>query len=446
MRRNPDGRATIGYLMSTIRLSAIGIGSRLLVLALAFASSVIVARGIGPAGMGEYFLVISSAGLLSTLADFGLSSSAVVFAGRRELSLQQMGTLLLAVAAIVPPALGALAYLVYPSSSVWGHSAIATFSVVLIASMTLYNNYWTFMLVGRREITIANIYQCVTYAVFSAVLLALHATGAMTIQTVFACHLAIFGAQMLAQAGVLLLWARRGTERSTMSSGVALKEMTRFGLPLYPGMLASTLSLRIGVPMLVAFHGVFASGVFSVAYQIADKVQLIARAVQDAIYETVIRLKDRAAVEALNRYVRSAGLLFACLAAVGIVVSPLVVRVVYGADFASAALPLQLLLAGSAMYGVATLLSTYFVGQIGKPIYLTGFAVLSAVVAVLANRLLIPPMGATGAALALLITQACMFALSVFTYCRLAGVRLGSVLLVSADDLRELRRQLRAGG
>ena len=47
-----------------------------------FVGSVLIARGLGPARLGEYALVMSVAGLATSLADLGVGQTAIRFAAR----------------------------------------------------------------------------------------------------------------------------------------------------------------------------------------------------------------------------------------------------------------------------------------------------------------------------------------------------------------------------
>jgi O-antigen/teichoic acid export membrane protein len=424
--------------MSTIRLSMIGLGSRVLVLALTFASSILIARAVGPAGMGEYFVVLTTGALIATFCDFGLSSSAVVFAGERKHPLHVIGFLLFGVAVLVPLTLSLLVHAVYPSPAIWGHSLIATIAAIALGPMTLYNNYWTFLLVGRKEIAVSNGLQLTTYVVFTVALIVLRAMHRLTVEQLIVLHLITFGAQMLLQVLLLMRWKSR--DAATPSEPVALLgEMARFGLPAYPSTVSSMFTLRIGILMLSSFHGAAASGVYSLAFQVADKLQLVTRSIQDAIYDNMIVLKGQAAVDALNRYLRLSLLVVGAIGAAGILAAPFGIRLFYGRAFAGSIVPFQILIAGSVAYGMAALLSTYFVGQIKRPSILSVIAVLSAIVAVIANRLLVPPYAAVGAAAALLISQLSILIACLLTYRTFSRTDLRSALLVSMEDVRDIR-------
>ena len=330
--------------MSTIRLSFIGFAARAFVLVLTFFSSVVIARGIGPAGVGEYFLVITSAGFIATFADWGLSSSAVVFAGDRRHRFSAVGMALLTTALGIAMPLAVALFWLYPVQAIGGSSQLAGVAIILISPMILYNNCWTQLLVGRQEISVANGFQCVVYLLFTTTMIALRFTGLMTVERVIITHVFVFGAQMLAQVILVYAWRNRDSAFPESLGQVALiREMIRFGLPVYPSTVATTFSLRVGILMLTAYHGTFGSGIYAVAFQLADKVLLVAKSIQDAIYENVIRLRGREAIDALNRYLRSAALVFSIIALVGIISAPLAVRLFFGSRFLASVRPMQLL-------------------------------------------------------------------------------------------------------
>ncbi len=69
---------------STLRLSAVGFGLRIVLLVIVLANVLVLARVLGPAGFGQYFLFLRLVSVLAALADLGLSQSANAFYGRHK--------------------------------------------------------------------------------------------------------------------------------------------------------------------------------------------------------------------------------------------------------------------------------------------------------------------------------------------------------------------------
>ncbi len=56
-----------------------------------FASSILIARGLGPSGIGQYALVVSLASIATTLSDLGIGQTAIRFASRASASGDAVG-------------------------------------------------------------------------------------------------------------------------------------------------------------------------------------------------------------------------------------------------------------------------------------------------------------------------------------------------------------------
>ncbi len=70
--------------MTSLTLFLVGFGGRSVVLVLGTLNLIVLARALGPVGRGQYFVFVSLLIVLTTIADLGISQSAVVFGGRHE--------------------------------------------------------------------------------------------------------------------------------------------------------------------------------------------------------------------------------------------------------------------------------------------------------------------------------------------------------------------------
>ena len=123
--------------------------------------------------------------------------------------------------------------------------------------------------------------------------------------------------------------------------------------------------------------------------------------------------------------------------------APWFVPFVYGEAFRPAVLPLVLLLPGIVALAVSRVISSYFSGQLGRPI-ITSLVSLATMAAGLVSYVtLIPPFGAAGAAagstLAYLVPMAIYFVL----FPRATGLRAAEMILLNRDDRALYPRLLR---
>jgi O-antigen/teichoic acid export membrane protein len=125
-------------------------------------------------------------------------------------------------------------------------------------------------------------------------------------------------------------------------------------------------------------------------------------------------------------------------AAVMFVVGPLLIELLYGAQFESAALSLRLFLPGVVVYSSASTFASFFLLQLGRPWIVASINVAMIACQTVACLLLIPKLGASGAALASTATYALGASLNTWRFCRVTGLPVAEVWLVRPSDIRRV--------
>lgn len=115
---------------------------------------------------------------------------------------------------------------------------------------------------------------------------------------------------------------------------------------------------------LNATYGAVAVGYFSIAQQMAEKIQLPVQAVQDVVYQKMSVLPGHMG-HACDESLSSINLVGNDCR--GSLLAPWVVVPLLGPAYANVVGPTQILLAGVAFTGVSQLLDVYFVNQLHRP-------------------------------------------------------------------------------
>lgn len=176
-------------------------------------------------------------------------------------------------------------------------------------------------------------------------------------------------------------------------------EMTRYGAFVYPGRVATFLNYRIDAYIIVALLGSSAFSMYSVATSVAEMIWKIPVSVNLIILANIAGLELSVAAQRVMRISRLISLIMLLLAFGIVVCSQWLIRVVYGAAYEAAYLPLVLLLPGVVAFAVAKILEPFFQCW-SKPGLPSQAAMVGVAVNVVANIVLIPQMGVAGAALA----------------------------------------------
>ncbi len=429
--------------MSTLRLSLLGLGARLVLMVINVISVILLARYLEPQGRGEYFLFQTLVSVLSVVGDCGLSQSVNVFVGRTAERKMLIHAFVSKAVIILWIAMGwvggavlwfAGEQLLPDFSTRWQWAAFA------VLPCMLYAGFWNSLMIGLGEIPLLNGVQLVIGPVQLVLILVfvVGLSGGVT------SAVTIYVSTMLLQCVLMVMLSNRLglLGRSQYVEDRLSREMLAFGLRAYPNAIATMMWMRIPVFMLNAFHGSISVGIFSVAQQLAEKALMPIQAAQDAIYGKISALSPREAIAAMNRYIRIvvAGMVAGTLGAMFL--APWVVATLFGAAYQRAAYVFWILLVGVVFVSVAMIISTYVLGQRGRPGLLSLLAGANAGICLAASYWLIPLWAEMGAALALALTQAVGAVVVFGVYSAMSAAPLRETLLLTAEDVAGVLKQL----
>jgi O-antigen/teichoic acid export membrane protein len=432
-------------LMSTLKLSSINLGSRLAVLGVTIVNIVLLARALGPEGLGKYFLLMRLVSLLAVLADPGLGLSARVFTGAHEDWADHIHTILLRSLVVL-----------WASASVLGAGVLRVAGETLIPNLprglmwmsfailplVIYGNFWNGMMVGLGRIWLLSLLQVIIgllYLILNLVFIVALSGGVLAAAIVYL-------AAMLIQALVMFIIMSRLTSGKPID-GLPVnlrRQMLYFGLRAYPGSISQFFWSRVPVFILNAFHGPVAVGVFSTGQQLVERLLLPVEATQNVLYHKMSVLSRRAATHALNRYLRFT--LWAMLAALlaGVALAPWVVVLLFGEEYARAIPVCRVLLCGTAMTAAGLFIGTYFLTQLRRPGVLSIIAIGNALVNLLLAVLFIPRLAEVGAALSMSLAQIMGALIAFALYLRISRTRVVELIFISDQDVMILRKQVGA--
>lgn len=151
-------------------------------------------------------------------------------------------------------------------------------------------------------------------------------------------------------------------------------------------------------------------GYYSVATTVCGMWVFVLAAIIDSMYPTIMQLYnngDEKAFERKNRQMYAIVFYASTFVSVGFLIfGDFFISILYGKDFAPAGLPLKVITWYTAFSYLGVARNAWIVCE-NKQKYLKYMYVGAAVINVVLNMILIPVMGASGAALASLITQLC---------------------------------------
>jgi O-antigen/teichoic acid export membrane protein len=363
-------------------------------------STLLLARQHGAAAVGIYTLMHVLPALLGSLTSCGLAVAAAYFLAGPESRNARLPLTLVAVAltggavgmAIWVAALPLLGPLLFPGLPL-GLIAVAGFAVVTrLVAITAKSCSQ-----GKEDLRGSNFVILAEEAMFVPVYLVLTAVGTHGYTVVI---LGLVLSDVI--TGTLAWWrlARKGFFAGAARPSLALaRRLAAYGTRGQVGGLVQQLNLRLDFVILSALAGPAVLGVYAIGSKFAELIKVGSLALSYVLYPEFARdSRDRAAKRA-RRLIPRAALLSAAAAVPLFVTAGFVITTFYGRGFHGAILPARIILLGLVLDGVGGVVTGYLYG-VGRPGLNSWGMGIGLAFTVALDVLLIPRMGATGAAIA----------------------------------------------
>lgn len=400
----------------------------------------VLARLLGPAGKGDFYLVQLVPSTLLVIGQLGLPSAIAYQAGRGRMNGLAWRSVLLA---LTLSGIGVgLTVLALPMLEATVFQDVDGSLMVVALATVPYTYAFTFgnaILTGRQRVSV---YGAIALGqVILALVLFLILIGAMGLQA----HGAILAYLLYtAVAAIAVTFAAfRSPSGESHGPPVPIRQLFSYGLRMYPASMSSFFSYRADV-YLLALLGTSASelGLYSVAVGLAELVFFLPDSVVIVFFPHVAGGTREEADK------QAAVVTRVTIAATGLAALPLAVAAIFAVNLILPAyvggLPaLFLLLPGVVMLSASKTLSAYLNGiGHGGIVSVTALTALLANIAL--NLVLIPPFGIRGAAMSSLISYSLGAVLQMAMCSRLTGKTPREYLIPTRADVAMGRERVAA--
>ncbi|HEY5075552.1 MAG TPA: oligosaccharide flippase family protein [Pyrinomonadaceae bacterium] len=422
---------------------ALTIGTRLLMLVGVVGSSVIVARWLGPEGLGALAVLNTTIVLALTIGSLGLTSANTYFIARDRKTLGPVwanaivfaifGGILVAVAVV------ALAQI---NPALFGSVSA---DLILIAAVSIPFQFLLSLglnvLLAMDRIRQLNFLDAMApaFALFNAivVLVILHSNLKVLVSFNTVATVVLSGCMLWAIARLVTRQKERVAFRP---DGRLFKDAIGYGLRFYIPLMAAILIFRVDLLIVNHFRGAAETGVYAVASQVSNLLTMLPGVIAMLLFPRVASYQDPRGEFAIQvtRHVSFVMLIMCAAAAAGSFLLPLI----YGVRFADATVQLLILLPGVCLIGIESVLVQHFTGT-GLPLAIPIFWLITLAISLGLNFALVPVFGARGAAVTSTISYALIFVLVAGYFCMKTGRRPGEIFLLRSRELRNLLVQVR---
>ncbi|MDD4857855.1 MAG: flippase [Candidatus Krumholzibacteria bacterium] len=424
--------------MTFARKVSITLATRIALIFVGLATSIIMARSLGPEGKGLFSLAIISAGMIFIVVNLGVGAASGFMLGRRKISLEELAGNWLSLSMLIGATALALSFAIVPllaprwlpSVPLW---AIALALLTLPSLILVYNFQMLFRANDDfRNFNIIEAMQPVSFLVF-LLPFAFLPSGSLLASSL-ADHLA---SNLVAGVGAALLM-RRCVKLSVRWNGAVIGETLRFGVQHSLGNLLDFLNYRIDMLLMNYYLDPVHVGYYSISVLVAEKLWYLPNVLSAVLHPRVAHAGDEADA---NRDTTSISRMTVLVIGIGclaiLLIGRPVVRLLYSDRFLPAVTPLFLLLPGIFMISLSKILQSDLTAR-GYP-RANMWAGLAAVISnVILNVILIPRIEINGAAIASTVSYSLYALVIVVYFMRVTGVRLATIVVPKAGDVRYL--------
>jgi O-antigen/teichoic acid export membrane protein len=293
--------------------------------------------------------------------------------------------------------------------------------IALYVPAGLFFQLATSVILGRGDTRSYNIAQ-LALAALTTIAIAIAATMAQAP----AVFVAAFAGGNLVVAVAVLAFMSPGAPARWGFDAALFREGWSFAAKSFVVSVLGFLVLRTNVFLVQRFRGPEELGFYSVAMQFMDLISLAPASLAAVLFPALVKSQSAWSDTKRHAAIAVAAVGAACLA-LAVLVDP-VIRLVFGASFLPARMPVLLLLPAAAFTAATTIFSQYLAAT-GLPVSVILAWAGSALVGLVSGLLLVPAFGANGASIGLSV--ACGTALAL-----MAGLSLARSRRPAVDHLR----------
>jgi O-antigen/teichoic acid export membrane protein len=411
--------------------------TQITVLTFTFLAGILTARILGPAGKGDFTVMITLVSVLALISGFGVESVITYQVSGRKFDFQSIFSTSV-VFGLISALLVAGLFLIlnyyfnfFDFPEVDGFIFIVLF-ILITTPVILIQRYIIGILQGLKEFNyynLANLFQGLFFFIFLIIILLISQPkiGSILILYIISAALGVI---------LSLVFLVKKIPLTFKFSKECLKGFIEKGKRVYLAVIFSNLMLRpLNVIIMSYFLVSRDIGYYSVAWAVGSLLFFIPSAATAIHFPLVSGMEEeedrRVVTNRLSRYNISLVVLAGILLGL---VSKYLIPLLFGQDFSPAFIILLFLLPGAVFFSLQAPFTSYFYG-IGYPrvIYVAPFVAFLAII--LLNIILLPRIGVIGASISSTIAYLFHFLIILKSYQRTTGSQLKDLFILKKEEI-----------
>lgn len=410
------------------------LATRVTLFAIAFLTSVLLSRILGPEGKGAYVAVVALPGMLAALGMLGLPSAVNYYAGKGA----QLRSLVRATAIFTAVLSTVMIVVVWFGLPVLEASVLRAAPdnllrvVLLTVPAGMIASFGGAILYGRHAVKVYNLIQLW----LAAVLLGLVVVLVMLLR--FGINGAVAGSVTynVVTAISVMVAVRRLGKTSPGAEPASLRQLVSYGVRAAPSLFASYFNYRADTYIIQAemSNYDYALGQYSMAVTMDELIFYIPDSISTILLPRVAGATPEEANQWIGRVGRLTMLLSVGLALCLIPTAFVGIHVILP-RFGDSLPPFLVLLPGAISMSLAKVMGSFVAGR-GRPGLMAVGTVGVLAINIALNIVLIPRLGIVGASLSSLVSYTCQAGLYVYLASRLSGQPWRSLFVPGLDEVR----------
>lgn len=398
-----------------------------LMLPLIIASSILIARYLGPEGKGILALIFLIAAILKLFGGIGMEFANVYFTSKNRSRLDEMFSNNIFIWFISSAILIILALFSrdFVMNNLLPNLDPTTFNfAIIIFPFLMWLGFCRALFQGLEKFTQLNLLKLTEPVTKLGAVVTFVLVLRMGIEGGI---LALTSSYLLPAVIALILILQYSKPRFPINKSLLSKNI-KYGIKAQAGLLFQFFNYRFDMFLVNYFLDIKAVGFYSVSVTIAELLWYVPNSISLTLFPKVSSKDKKSANEFTSRVCRTSIAIMLIVALLLGILGSILIPVLYGNRFSVSILPLQILLPGVIMLGLVKMLTGHLQGR-GRPHYGSIVTFCSFTLTFVLDFLLIPRMGIIGAALATTFAYSFSFILILLFFTKESGLRLHEFLI-----------------
>ncbi len=409
--------------------------TRVVNLFFALLTSIIIARLLGPNGMGIYSLSLLLPAIILIFADMGISPATIYYVAKKKFPLSQIlgnNFIYALIMGFLGVVVGLIIIFFFQNFIIPGVSKIYLIISLILIPLQLLFFYLQNMLSGKQNFKKYNIISFLNYFL---ILASVSACAFISRFGIIQVIVSIIFAWFLSDLIIFYLLKKEAGSIDFKLNREYINKSLKYGILANFANILGFLNYRLDMFLVNLFLGSTAVGFYTIGVGLAERIWIFSSVASIVLFPKVASEKNISGAKIFTPVVLRTILIVTIILSIFLYfLSKPLIYLFYSSKYLLSVSVLKSLLLGVVALSGAKILSNDIAGR-GKPIINTYIASITIVVNLVLNIIWIPKYGIVGAAWASSVSYTVSFIIILFVYAKISQNKLIRILVINKKDL-----------